>query len=81
MNLEPTTPEEKAQLEAAAQHLYENNANRVKPSWDQIGDYTKQVWRDYALHGDKPLDLLVSEETLDAALDADPDYCIYTESP
>lgn len=34
------TPE----LMAAAKYRYENAENRVKPSWDQLGEVTKQVW-------------------------------------
>lgn len=55
-----------AELDAAGRECYENNANRVKPAWDQIGARTKQVWKDYALHDIKPLDLLSEEESLDA---------------
>jgi hypothetical protein len=51
-----------AELDAAGKELYDDNANKVKPSWDQLGDYTKQVWRDYVLSGIKPLDLMVEEE-------------------
>lgn len=31
--------------------LYEGNANRVKPSWDQLGQTTRDVWNEYAAHG------------------------------
>lgn len=55
-----------AELDAAGRAMYENNANRVKPSWEILGGRTKQVWKNYVLHEIKALDVQVEEETLDA---------------
>lgn len=43
-------------IEALAQELYEA-CQTVKPRWDQLGEVTKSVWREYAAH-----DLQLEEE-------------------
>lgn len=45
------------------QELYEGNANRVKPSWDQLGQTTKDVWNEYAAQG-RTLDESVESDCL-----------------
>lgn len=39
------------ELDAEARKLYESTDNQVKPTWDQLGEDTKIVWRSYALCG------------------------------
>lgn len=36
-----------SQLEAAAQELYQSGQT-VRPSWGQLSDVTRSVWREYA---------------------------------
>lgn len=43
--------------------LYEGSANRVKPKWDDIGDYTKAEWNRMAAEG-RTLDEAVDPECL-----------------
>lgn len=37
-------------LDARARALYDA-CQSVKPSWDQLGDITKSVWREYVING------------------------------
>lgn len=39
------------EIEVEARKLYESGANQVKPTWDQLGEDTKIVWRSYVLCG------------------------------
>lgn len=45
-NLQARVPGSTANLDARARRLYESMNNRSVPSWDQLGDTTKMVWRD-----------------------------------
>lgn len=36
-------------IEAAARRLYETSPNQCVPTWDQLGDVTKSVWREYVV--------------------------------
>lgn len=41
------------ELEAKARELYESGSS-VRPTWAQLGDTTKAVWREYVLAGQTP---------------------------
>jgi hypothetical protein len=36
------------ELEKAARRLYEEDCNQVKPTWDQLGDTTRELWKERA---------------------------------
>lgn len=40
-----------AEIEAEARKLYETSPQQVKPTWDQLGEDTKIVWRSFVLAG------------------------------
>lgn len=46
---------DRAALQQLARELYEDNANRVKPSWDMLGETTRSVWVDLVIAGKKPV--------------------------
>lgn len=43
-------------LDQRARELYEADPRAVKPTWDQLGDATRSVWREYVEHGKRPED-------------------------
>lgn len=57
------------ELEARAQARYAADDNQVKPTWEQIGDTTKSVWRDYVLADlAKPVATIAAPAALAAAV-------------
>lgn len=42
-----------SKLDAEAKALYESR-DLIAPKWEQLGDVTKSVWRDYVRAGVKP---------------------------
>ena len=43
----------KAEVDAEAKDLYEQRVAERGPRWDQLGETTKNVWREYVLAGQR----------------------------